>query len=218
MAQPEKEAANRAAGTTLGLDPFCHRQFDDPHYGGTRIRVDKDVFMKQLHELLLRDNPPLVDGYAPFCKHIFVENFTGATVATVPITEENRTLIRTGYLARRPEELPVLCRWLPASLVQPQLERAKYLDLILYSREQIAKEAAAMSNSGQIVIDAAAPEWSIISIKAQNEPFEVPMNPITMMRNALIEEGGSGVGIDRAAYTRSVEYWSKHVLVQPDEA
>lgn len=37
-----------------------------------------------------------------------------------------------------------------------------------------------------------------------------------MMRNALIEEGGSGVPIDRAAYTQSVEYWSKHAIVQGD--
>ncbi|WP_313276363.1 DUF3228 family protein, partial [Stenotrophomonas sp.] len=35
-----------------------------------------------------------------------------------------------------------------------------------------------------------------------------PMAPITMMRNALgVEEGGSGVPIDRAAYQRAVEFW-----------
>ncbi|KAL8428233.1 hypothetical protein Efla_005335 [Eimeria flavescens] len=170
-----------------------------------------------LHELLLRDKPLLKDGYAPFCKHIFVENFTDANVATLQISEDNQKLLRTGYIARRPEELPVLCRWLPASLVEHQLSRAKYLDLILYSREQIAKEAAAMSKSEEIVVDPSAPEWSIISIKAQNEPFEIPMNPITMMRNALIEEGGSGVSIDRAAYMRSVEYWSNHAIVQVDD-
>jgi Protein of unknown function (DUF3228) len=43
--------------------------------------------------------------------------------------------------------------------------------------------------------------------------FETPMQPITVMRNALISEGGSGVAIDRAAYDRSVEYWSKHAPV-----
>ena len=36
------------------------------------------------------------------------------------------------------------------------------------------------------------------------------------MRNALIEEGGSGVSVNREAYGRSVEYWSKHVVVQDD--
>ncbi|CDJ57194.1 Flagellar associated protein, related [Eimeria maxima] len=161
---------------SVGLEPFCFRQFDDPKYPGTRIPLDKDSFMKKVSSRQ--------DRY-------------------------------TGYLARRPEELPVLSRWLPASLVQHQLVRAKYLDLILYSREQIAKENAAMSKNEE-VIDTSQPEWFIVAIKAQNEPFELPMNPITIMRNALIEEGGSGVSVNREAYGRSVEYWSKHVVVQDD--
>ena len=37
------------------------------------------------------------------------------------------------------------------------------------------------------------------------------MVPITMTRNALgVEEGGSGVALDRAAYARSVAFWSRH--------
>ena len=48
----------------------------------------------------------------------------------------------------------------------------------------------------------------------QNESFETPMQPITMMRNALgTAEGGSGVPLDRAAYTASVAYWEKHATI-----
>ena len=37
------------------------------------------------------------------------------------------------------------------------------------------------------------------------------MAPVTMMRNALgVEEGGSGVPLDREAYLRSVEFWRVH--------
>ena len=44
---------------------------------------------------------------------------------------------------------------------------------------------------------------------------EIPMNPITMMRNALgKEEGGSGVPLDREKYLKSVEFWRKHALVK----
>lgn len=33
--------------------------------------------------------------------------------------------------------------------------------------------------------------------------------PMTMLRNALgVAEGSSGVGLDRAAYPRSVEFWA----------
>ena len=33
------------------------------------------------------------------------------------------------------------------------------------------------------------------------------------MRNTMIEEGGSGVAIDRVAYAKSVEYHSKHAPI-----
>lgn len=88
---------------------------------------------------------------------------------------------------------------------------AKYLDLILYSREQINKENEAMGNSdgGEVT----AP-WGIVSIKAQDIDTELPMTPITAMRNALgKEEGGSGVPIDREKYMAAFEYWRDHATV-----
>jgi hypothetical protein len=44
-----------------------------------------------------------------------------------------------------------------------------------------------------------------------SEPAEIPMAPITMLRNALgVAEGGSGVPLEREAYRRAVEYWNTH--------
>jgi hypothetical protein len=41
------------------------------------------------------------------------------------------------------------------------------------------------------------------------------MAPITMMRNALgIEEGGSGVKLDRERYMASVEFWKRNAIVK----
>lgn len=53
----------------------------------------------------------LVDGYADFCKHVFVRNFVGAKLGALQITDENRHLLQCGYSRRRPEELPVLARY-----------------------------------------------------------------------------------------------------------
>ena len=47
-----------------------------------------------------------------------------------------------GYTRRRPEELAVLTRWFPAAAVTAS--EARYLDVILYSREQLVKEYADM--------------------------------------------------------------------------
>jgi hypothetical protein len=44
---------------------------------------------------------------------------------------------------------------------------------------------------------------------------EEPMKPITLMRNAHgIEEGGSGVPIDREKYLQAVEFWSNNATVK----
>ena len=66
---------------------------------------------------------------------------------------------------------------------------AAFLDLILYSREQIRIENAAMGEDS----GSDAP-WGIVSVKPQDVDHELPMQPITIMRNALgAEHGGSGV-------------------------
>ena len=45
--------------------------------------------------------------------------------------------------------------------------------------------------------------WGIVSIKAQDVDYELPMQPITSMRNALGEEhGGSGVPLNRDEYMK----------------
>jgi len=110
-------------------------------------------------------------------------------------------------------QLPVLTRFFPKELVtvadQPPLPVAKYLDLILYSREQIKKENAAMGNDSN-----SDSPWGIVSIKAQDVDYELPMQPITAMRNALgVDEGGSGIPLNREAYMEAYNYWKDHASV-----
>lgn len=98
---------------------------------------------------------------------------------------------------------------------------AKHLDIILYSREQLIKEYEAMPSKAPGGAPPALPDapWGIISVKAQDEPYETPMQPITMMRNALgREEGGSGVPLDRAEYDKSVAYWQSHAAIVAGES
>eukprot|EP00922_Rhytidocystis_sp_ex-Travisia-forbesii_P060111 GHVS01089090.1.p1 GENE.GHVS01089090.1~~GHVS01089090.1.p1 ORF type:complete len:258 (+),score=62.50 GHVS01089090.1:320-1093(+) len=198
--------------TAVGLDPFAFKQFDDPQYNGTRIEtMGKDDFLQQVNKIIGSETVCLKAGYANFCKHIFLRNFAETKISVIPITPQNKHLLRSGYLARRPEELPVLSRWFQKEDVSEDIRVAKFLDIILYSREQIAKENEAMQQlSHQSTIAGGNPDWSVIAIKAQDEDYELPMAPITMLRNSLISEGGSGVGVCRSAYMHSVEYWKSH--------
>jgi hypothetical protein len=201
----------------LTVDDFCFRQFAEHKasqtYGGTVFTVSVQDFEEHVNTQY--DESRLKDGYAPFCKHLFVENFTDAKVNVLPITPDNEGLLRTKYEARNDKELPVLVRWFPKELVEKvmgknSLPKAKYLDLILYSREQINKENEAQ---GRDTNPSTAP-WGIVSIKAQDTDYELPMTPITAMRNALgKEEGGSGIPINRQAYQEAVDYWAHHANV-----
>lgn len=135
----------------------------------------------------------------------------------MPITKANEHCLRSNYEARNDKELPVLTRYFSRELLETNKSAgeevfplATYLDLILYSREQINKENEAM---GKASSDETSP-WGIVSIKAQDIDRELPMTPITAMRNALgKEEGGSGVPIDREKYLEAVEYWKDHATV-----
>lgn len=127
----------------LVLDRFALRQFDLANKAvQTHIHYQTAEFMKIVTELyqdaIASGKNPLVDGYAPFCKHFFVPNFVNATCSYAKITEENKKWLKSDYIARTEKELPVLCRWFSSEEVAPPV--ASHLDLILYSREQINKE------------------------------------------------------------------------------
>ena len=95
----------------------------------------------------------------------------------------------------------MLVRWFEG-LMPPV---ANYLIPILYSREQLVREGTSI-----------AADWGIVGCLYTMTADEIPMVPITMMRNALgVAEGGSGVPLDRAAYRASVAFWEAHANWRP---
>lgn len=149
----------------------------------------------------------LADGYAPFCKHLFIKNDTATRAAFAPISDENQRFLKSGYLARREGELAVLERWFEGI----EAPRAEWLDVILYSHVQLVEEARDFPDE-QHVPDC---DWGIVSIIGVLEPSEPPMPPITQMRNALgRDQGGSGVALDTAAYASAADFWDKHAPVR----
>lgn len=213
--QPRRTLTTMSA-KALVIDPFCYRQFAENEasktYGGTVFSNSMEEFTEIVNQRYSED--ALQDGYASFCKHLFVVNdFTDATVNVLPITPENEHLLRSKYEARNEKELPVLSRSFPRELVVADgesLPTAKFIDLILYSRDQINKENASQGSEAN---PETAP-WGIVSIKAQDVDSELPMTPITAMRNALgKEEGGSGITLDRDSYMEAYNYWKDHANI-----
>ena len=73
------------------------------------------------------------------------------------------------------------------------------MDVILYWRA-VGAERRCRARGETAVTERAV---GIISIKAQNEDYETPMQPITMMRNALGRGGRFGVPLERKSTTAS---------------
>lgn len=184
---------------SIVLTPFARtRLFPRQPRGNTILDCTPAQFERRLND----ESPfAVLDGYAPFCKLHVHRNWTSTRCLTVPITDANRDRLRSAYEARSSEELPVLVRWFEG--VEPPV--ANWLVAILYSREQLAKEG--------VPIEAG---WGVVGCLYTMRPEEIPMAPITMMRNALgVEEGGSGVPIDRDAYRRSVDFWERNANWRP---
>lgn len=99
------------------LDPFCFKQFDKSKTN-LFINYNMEDFTEKINSYYIENKDKcLKDGYAPFCKHIFIENFTDAPVGYLKITSDNEHLIRTSYEARTEKELPVLRRFFPSDKV-----------------------------------------------------------------------------------------------------
>lgn len=206
----------------IKITDFAKRHFDSK-FGGTKILDYTPEEFERILSLSISalnllpineySTERILPGYADFCKLVVLNNFTNARTGTLPITLENYQYIRSSYSARREGELPVLSRILNLPIDIPV---AKYLVLVLYSKEQLEKEYYAnIENQEKLEKFVFDGDFGIVAILGQMSNEEEIMSPITMMRNSLpIEYGGSGVPIDKEAYAKSVEFWSKNVLVK----
>ena len=184
---------------------FTERQYK-ADFHGTRVTCEQ---VDKLIELA-KEPYEIVPGYADFCCIAVLKNkqddgsylFSDLQSLTVE-REKARDLgakLRCAYEARNENELAVLVDWVEG--IEPVT--ADWIHLILYSREQMAKEN-----------DVVEADWAIVSINAATTQAVEPMRPITSMRNALgVEEGGSGVSIDPKAYNESVAFWQKYVMIR----
>jgi len=198
-------AADRAVDR-IAMTDFALRNWQ-PAASGTLVEgITPDDLAARCNRALA-GGAALVDGYAPFCKHLFLANDTPTRAGFAPITAANAGALRSGYRARREGEMAVLERWFEGI----EAPIAGWLDVILYSRAQLVAEAADYAEE-QAVPDC---DWGIVSIIGTLAPEEPPMPPITQWRNALGRaEGGSGVAVDRAAYDRAVAFWDAHATVR----
>jgi hypothetical protein len=77
----------------VGLDAFCFKQFEAAHIG-PRIPLSTAEFLSKVNDDLLV-GAEMVEGYAPFCKHVFVPAFFKCPVSSMRISDSLLPLIRS---------------------------------------------------------------------------------------------------------------------------
>lgn len=190
---------------SIEMCDFAKRQYKSD-FGGTRVTPEIVNSLIQMAENPVAEFP----GYADFCKILALRNrkedgsFLFDSLKCLTVNKKKAladgAVLHTAYEARNENELPVLVEWI-SGIETPV---AEFIHLILYSREQMEKED-----------DAVEADWAIVSIGTAATVEVEPMRPITAMRNALgVEEGGSGVPIDREAYLKSAEYWNENAMIR----
>lgn len=191
----------------IQYDPFVERQFS-PTFAGTKVPADKKDILLQVANTDV-STFKWIDSDWDFCKYLVIPNDFGIKCAVRPITLDIYPFIRTDYTQRTPEELPILTRFaqLPPGF---KSQEANYVVFVLYSRAQLLKEFKGV----EFYFDDSV-EWGIVSIMGTLFPEPDPLVPITIMRNALgTDEGGNGEKLNKEIYLKSVDFWSKNILVK----
>jgi len=188
---------------TVELLGWVGRQFGgDDSFKGTRVLMTQEEFMTQVRDAIRYSD--LFDGNAPFVKHLWMSNFSDTRCAYMP--REKGMNIQVGYITRKdmdnenPKEIPFKAEWVEGV----KAPVASWFDIILYTKEQLAKEG--------IEIEA---DYGIVSINTElTYGQSSPIATNTQIRNALgIEFGGNGEPLNRERYLEAVEFEKKHIQV-----
>lgn len=126
------------------------------------------------------------------------DNFFTAVAA---IDDSNAHLVREELVARRKGEKPVISR-----RIIGKKPPARFAQIVCYRADVLARDAGRTTDA----------EWEIIAILASDEK-SVPMDPVTMLRNANHDEGGTFREYTAEEWATSYAYWATHAYVKETE-
>ena len=129
-----------------------------------------------------------------------IHHFICPFVRVAEATKLNATMVR-----RRPEEEPYIqIRALNGTPLKTSL-----VDLILYRHDVLAE-------TNEQTTDA---DWELISFQAIPEDMEdMPMGPVTMMRNQLQLTGGTKANYKSGQWAASVKFWQEYAVLDENSS
>lgn len=151
---------------------------------------------EQLETMVEANRPKAVQGYklGVFLVPLPPEGFF---TSIVKLTSDD--MLGAAFKARREGEDP----YIQVYAVGEKMP-AKKVDIVIYSKEVLAENNENSTDA----------DYEIVSINASPFPDrEVPMDPVTMMRNFLHKAGGTKGEFSAQQFAESIEFWSQHALV-----
>jgi len=113
----------------------------------------------------------------------------------------NETKLSATMVQRRPEETP----YIQIRALNGTLLKTGSVDLILYRHDVLAETDEQTS----------AADWELISFHAIPEGVDdMPMGPVTMMRNQLQLTGGTKAYYKSDDWAESVKFWQEYAMLE----
>jgi len=173
--------------TSFALNSFVRRQTADSrfsHFAGTE---------DQLLDMLTEHFGNATPGYKPGVCLVSVPA-EGFFSGVVELTED--TELKATFEARREGEDAFINVVAVGATKLP----AKFVEIVLYSHDELGAEATTNAT------------WEIISINARPTEGDEPMHPIAMMRNMLELTGGNKATYTADEFCKAIRYWSSRAM------
>lgn len=111
---------------------------------------------------------------------------------------DNHTKLSASLVKRRENEDP----YIQIRALNGTNLKTSHVNLVLYRRD-VLMETNENSTDG---------DWELIAFMAVPKDIDMPMGPITMMRNQLEKEGGTRGSYSSEEWAKSVDFWQQYAI------
>ena len=167
-------------------------------------RIQINSVVKNQVPQYVREDYPLV---TEFLKQYYIsQEFQGAPLDLIQnidkyVKIDETTVLKAEMVRRRPEEEP----YIQLRALSGTPLKTGSVDLILYRHDVLAESDEQTSNA----------DWELISFHAIPEGIhDMPMGPVTMMRNQLQLTGGTKAYYKSEDWAESVNFWQRYAMLK----
>ena len=188
---------------TVAVNEFVLRQIE-----GSGKTFSHDLTFQQIAEYAenqLNNYPKSIKaGYRDGVILIQCESTMNPHFLSPMVKIDDNTKLEAVLVKRRDDEEP----YIQIRAISGKLLPTGNVDLILYRHDVLAETNEQTTNAN----------WELISIQAVPKGMnQLPMGPVTMMRNQLEFLGGTSANYPSDQWAESVNFWQQYAFLKPNK-